>query len=442
MPLSVLPGRLRPAPAARGLPDEGGPAGSRAKRPRLHVLDGMRLMAALAVMSFHFIGKPVGYDDTWRETPAQALPTLHRMALYGWTGVELFFLISGFVICMSCWGKRSQDFFVSRVVRLYPAYWISVLLTSAVVLTFRYDFSTVKDITPRTVIVNLTMLQTPVGAPLVDPSYWTLWTELVFYVVFGAVMAGGPTYRRVVAFCGGWTFAAAIAPSVNLPLLTTLTLPDYAPFFTAGITMYLMYRFGPNLLLWGMLGLSWMIALWRLEGTVQMYQMYLPAHSISWSVAATLVTLCFLLVLAAALGLLNRIRWRRLTVAGALTYPLYLLHQEIGTTGIHLLRRWLAPLPTLVVVVVGLLLLAWLVHRLVERPLSGAMKKRLDLAFATLSTADAQAGTQAGVRASTQTGVQAGAQSGVQAGAQSGAQAGAERASAAASPEQAEGGLR
>uniref|UniRef100_A0AAU2VA93 Integral membrane protein n=1 Tax=Streptomyces sp. NBC_00003 TaxID=2903608 RepID=A0AAU2VA93_9ACTN len=35
----------------------------------------------------------------------------------------IFFLISGFVICMSCWGKPLGDFFVSRVVRLYPAYW-------------------------------------------------------------------------------------------------------------------------------------------------------------------------------------------------------------------------------------------------------------------------------------------------------------------------------
>lgn len=176
------------------------------------------------------------------------------MAVYGWLGVELFFLISGFVICMSCWGKRPQDFFISRVVRLYPAYWVAVLITAAVVVAAGYSFTTAKDITARTVLINLTMLQQPFGAPLVDPSYWTLWVEMLFYLLFAVVVARGLTYRRVVAFCGIWTFAAAIAPTVGLPLLDTLTQPTYAPLFVAGVTMFLMHRFGPNLLLWGCSG--------------------------------------------------------------------------------------------------------------------------------------------------------------------------------------------
>ncbi|MFJ8438243.1 acyltransferase family protein [Kitasatospora griseola] len=358
-----------------------------AKRPRLYVLDGMRLVAALTVMLFHYVGKPAGWEQVWRGAPDVLMPALHGVAIYGWIGVELFFLISGFVICMSCWGKRPQDFFVSRVVRLYPAYWVAVLLTTAVVTTAGYAFTTAKDLTPRTVIANLTMIQTPLGAPSVDPSYWTLWVEMLFYVLFAGVVAMGLTYRRVVAFCGIWTFVAAIAPTVDLPLLDTLTQPSYAPFFTAGVTMYLMYRFGPNLLLWGMLGFSWMVAQYRLKGTVDMYQQWLPQH-ISFTVAAALMTLCFLLVLAASLGFFNWIQWRWLTVAGALTYPVYLLHQEIGLSAIHWLRRSMEPIPTLLVVMPSILVLAYLVHKLIENPLSNALKRGLTSAFATVTKVD------------------------------------------------------
>ncbi|MFF7633878.1 acyltransferase family protein [Kitasatospora sp. NPDC008050] len=391
MPLSVLPNRLRSASADRPAHAEQSKGSGKHSRPRLYVLDGMRLLAALSVMSFHLLGKPVGWEQTWHGSPDKLMPGLHGVAIYGWIGVELFFLISGFVICMSCWGKRPQDFFISRVVRLYPAYWAAMAITTAVVLTAGYSFSTVKDLTPRNIIVNATMLPSPLGAPLVDPSYWTLWVEMLFYVLFAVVVAMGLTYRRVVAFCGIWTFLAAIAPTVNFPLLDTITQPSYTPFFVAGITMYLMYRFGPNLLLWGMLGFSWLVAQYRLEGTVQMYQQWLPQH-ISWTIAACLMTGCFLLVLAAALGWLNWIKWRWLTVAGSLTYPLYLLHQEIGTTAICWLRQWLSPGATLAIVATGILLLAWLIHRLVERPLTRAMKKGLDSAFASLTTIDAQAG--------------------------------------------------
>ncbi|GAA1954570.1 acyltransferase family protein [Kitasatospora viridis] len=385
MPLSLLPSR---APQEGGEPDRD--ATRTSKRPRLYVLDGIRLLAALSVMLFHYVGKPVGWDQTWRGRPDRLLPGLHDAAIYGWVGVELFFLISGFVICMSCWGKRPQDFFVSRVVRLYPAYWTAVLITTGVVAAAGYSFTTAKDLTPRAVITNLTMLQAPIGAPSVDPSYWTLWVEMLFYVLFAVVVVVGLTYRRVVAFCGIWMFLAVLAPAVDLPLLSTLAQADYAPFFTAGITMFLMYRFGPNLLLWCMLGFCWMVAQYRLQSTVEMYQQWLPQH-ISWTVATALMTLCFLQVLGAALGLFDRIQWRRLTVAGALTYPVYLLHQELGVTGIHWLRQWLAPRTTLALVVLGVLLLSYLVHRLVETPVSGLLKRGLGAAFASVTEADERA---------------------------------------------------
>ncbi|MET7616817.1 hypothetical protein [Streptomyces sp. NPDC005408] len=74
--------------------------------------------------------------------------------------------------------------------------------------------------------------------------------------------------------------------------------------------------------------------------------------------------------------------WRWLPYAGAATYPLYLLHQNIGWELIRVLEPRV-PAYALVGLLVGVMLLtAYLVHRLVERPLARPLRRRLDKALA------------------------------------------------------------
>ena len=65
----------------------------------------------------------------------EGLPRAARSTSFGYLGVELFFLISGFVILMSVWNRAPGAFGVSRVVRLFPAYWFSVVLAMIVLFT-------------------------------------------------------------------------------------------------------------------------------------------------------------------------------------------------------------------------------------------------------------------------------------------------------------------
>ncbi|MFF4602817.1 acyltransferase family protein [Streptomyces sp. NPDC001339] len=102
-------------------------------------------------------------DDAWSGRTRTIFPSLHRISQYGWIGVEVFFLISGFVICMSSWGRSLGDFVVSRAARLYPAYWAAVLI-SATVISF---WPQVRHITGwNQVATNLTMLQHGMGVPV------------------------------------------------------------------------------------------------------------------------------------------------------------------------------------------------------------------------------------------------------------------------------------
>jgi peptidoglycan/LPS O-acetylase OafA/YrhL len=226
--------------------------------------------------------------------------------------------------------------FVSRAIRLYPAYWAGVLLTTAVatVLPTQYGRRPVAE-----VLVNLTMLEQGVHVEYVDPVYWTLWRELMFYLLFAIVVWRGVAYRRTVAFCVLWTVASVLAVWTAVPVLKNLVGSECSMYFIAGIAMYLMHRFRPTILLGGIVGVSWALATYNLTESTAGQSRIVLHHPISSHVAAGIVTLCFGMVLAVALGWLDRIQWRWLTVAGALTYPLYLIHQIIG----YAIIRWLNP---------------------------------------------------------------------------------------------------
>ncbi|AIR99972.1 acyltransferase family protein [Streptomyces glaucescens] len=347
-------------------------------RPRLYVIDGIRLAAALLVALHHYAGTNRANQPgnaIWDRPVSDLMPSWFHVASYGWIGVEIFFVISGFVICMSCWGRTPKDFFVSRVIRLYPAYWCAVLFTTAVLAALPGVW---ERLPLREVLFNLTMLQEGSKVPNVDPVYWTLWAELRFYLLFLVVVAMGLTYRRVVVFCCVWGAAAMLAPVAKFPLLVLVANPTGAWYFIAGLALYLMHRFGPDLLLCGILGMAWLMGQLELGERVEFEQVS------SWRGAVVIYTFFLLLMIAVALGHTDRVRWKWLVTAGALTYPLYLTHYMAGTAFIDRLRDTMDPRLLVVTVIAGFLVLSWLIHRLVERPLARLLRRGLEASFGRL----------------------------------------------------------
>ncbi|GAA3027672.1 acyltransferase [Kitasatospora albolonga] len=354
---------------------------------RLHVLDALRLIAAVSAMTWHYAGFQ-RFSPIWGDTtPAKAVPLLHPFAVYGWVGVELFFLISGFVICMSVWGRSVGQFVTSRVSRLFPAYWAGVLMTSAMLFLVKPVWDEgARDWEFTDILTNLTMMQNGIGGQDLDGVYWTLWLELRFYVLIGLLALWGLTYRRVVAFCGVWTLLSVFATNSPIPLIGVMTFPQYSPYFISGVAMYLMYRFGPNLLLWGLIGLNWLLAQNQLRGVVAIYSWDAKEH-VSFGVAFALITLAFLAMIGVALGKFDWVRWKWLTVAGALTYPVYLLHQQLGWWVIRELHDRMNPYLLLAGLMATMLLVAWLLHRLVERPLGSLLKRKMEQGLRQVRTA-------------------------------------------------------
>lgn len=346
-------------------------------------IDGLRLLAALMVAAYHFLGTPTPHF--WGRTELRDFaPILHEISGYGWLGVEFFFAISGFVICMSCWGRTPAQFTVSRIARLFPAYWCAVLLVVALVLiAWLGHWPAATRVDARTVLGNLTMVPGPLGLDLVAGVSWTLWVEARFYLLMAVLLVFGLSYRRVVTFCAAWLLAGVIALELHSPLLDAFVLTRYTGLFVAGIALYLMHRFGQSLLLWLLLGFAWAYQLTVLDIRVTDHATVPPGESRpSWAVCAAVLTLCLGLLALAGAGPLTRLRWRWLMTAGALTYPFYLVHQSIGIpVAKGLLRAFpsLGPLPSMAVSVLSMLGLSLLIHVMVERRLGRLLRHRLTL---------------------------------------------------------------
>lgn len=347
---------------------------------RLRALDGLRLIAALMVAAYHYGGRDGEISQAWGSSPKVQFPTAHEWFAFGCLGVQIFFVISGFVICMSGWGRPLRSFFASRASRLLPSYWAAVILVTAV---FALPPVIYEAVSPSDMLVNLSMLQQPLGVDRVLGVCWTLWAEVRFYALFAlCIVLPGANRQRIILFCAVWTLASAIAEGANEPLLDLVLMPEYAPYFVGGIGLYLIHRDRRDLTAWGIVAVSWLLgqhyAVDRLWHPNDVENAAFFSFRSSTAIIAV-VTLGYLAVAAIALGYLHRINWSWLTTAGALTYPFYLVHEHLGWVSVRFLYRYFGvpSWATFLLTIVFMLTLAWLLNRYVEKWLTPLLRRRL-----------------------------------------------------------------
>jgi peptidoglycan/LPS O-acetylase OafA/YrhL len=336
---------------------------------RVNEIDLLRFIAALAVVFFHYSFRGYAADAA----SIMPYPWLAPAAKYGYLGANLFFIISGFVILMTAEHGSLRSFVSSRVVRLYPAFWVCCTLSFAAILAAgapRFH-ATVPQY-----LANMTMLSGFMGVDWIDGSYWTLFVEVKFYALVCAVLALGQM-RHVQSILAGWLLLSAFGEFWPNNYLRYFLIVDYAAYFIAGATCFLIWSRGLSPLRIGLLLLSWCLALYQSRATVTAMTVHYGTE-ISAVVAGGLVTACFgtmLLVALRATGPVGRARW---LAAGALTYPLYLLHENIGFIIFN--RAYPAVNPHLLLwgTLALMLAAAWAVHVLVERPCAPRLKRALE----------------------------------------------------------------
>lgn len=346
-----------------------------ARQARLNLLDALRFAAAIAVVAYHFTTYP--YPWGWDARPVTIFGPLTSVTGYGYLGVYLFFIISGFVIMMSAWGRTPGQFVASRMARLFPAYWVAVPLAGVVAMFVLTGRVTSENL--RNTAVNMTMLNKPFGVPYVDGVYWTLWVELCFYLIVGVLIVTGLTYKKVLALAALWPLAAVLVQAGNKQFAEILQ-PTFAPLFAGGIALYLVYAYGHTLLHWIILAANAVFAANNAALTVAPVRTSTGAH-LSSVVAFCLIIAFFALVALATLTPARVWTGSVGTSLGRLTYPLYLVHVFPGLIVIQFTQDLLGVWGALALAVAVAITLAWLVNRFVERPFASPMRALIERTF-------------------------------------------------------------
>lgn len=348
---------------------------ARIGRDRESLLDGLRFFAAMAVVLFHFGFRGFTLDGLQNVS----FPELAPFARYGYLGVELFFMISGYVITWSIEGKTLADFAVARWVRLYPTFWLCAALSATIVWAAANPALLVSW---RDGLINATMLASVFDARYIDGAYWSLEVELQFYVLiaFAVGLFGFERLNRVLL---AWLFVGVLLSTLqkfgglNVPYPTG----NHYMYFCLGAGLFFFHRGRkdlPTYLLIGLgLALSVAHAIHGLNWMVNHYKVEFSKPI----VGALIIT--FALMLAASPVINRRISpmaSRAFLYLGGLTYPLYLIH---AYAGFSVLNRWFAADSRwlgLVVVIAASLAAAAVIYVFFDRPvrnwLLGAWRRR------------------------------------------------------------------
>jgi peptidoglycan/LPS O-acetylase OafA/YrhL len=336
-------------------------ANDRSDPSRVPGLDLLRLASVAAVILYHY-----GFwGPASNGVPRVAVPYLADIAQYGFLGVPVFFMISGFVIAYSAEGRTPTGFAVARFSRIYPTFLFCMTLTAITILLLGADNFAV---TLSQWFANLLIAAPAFGQAYVDTSYWSLVIEVVFYGWVTVFLAMGLFPRRIDLIILIWLgITLANELTIDAPIVEKLFLADDSGFFAVGLLIYQYYRGRRDFKLHSILAISIGTSVFQAIHKVE----HLGPHTGGNFDERVVATIC--LASIAVVFLATRIPKLPLSAgliaaAGGVTYPLYLLHMQMGYTifaAINPVRNfemWTAAIISVMII------LAWATWRVVETP--------------------------------------------------------------------------
>ncbi|MFZ1988687.1 MAG: acyltransferase [Alphaproteobacteria bacterium] len=304
---------------------------------RLETIDALRAFAAVSVCLFHF--------TNGRSSLAPAFG-------FGVRGIEIFFVISGFVIpfalaragyTLRAW----PQFIAKRIVRIDPPYLASVAIVLALGLATMVIRGKNPTWTVDQIVSHVAFMSAALGYDWLNIVYWTLAIELQFYllvsVLFPALVGPG-------VFSGSLILATCLVlAAIGSPSRVWIT--PYLPVFAAGLAAFWLRtgRLGPfgygALIFATAMGLTWL-------------------HTVSVALASALTSI--------AIACLTIPKYRIFSFFGAISYPLYLLHVPVGGRIIdlasHLPQTKAVQIGAIIIALLVSVVAAWVLHEWIERP--------------------------------------------------------------------------
>jgi len=317
---------------------------------RIKELDGLRGIAAIGVVLYHYVNR---FEEKFS---LDVFPKYLNFE-FGHYGVQLFFIISGFVIFMSIKKDTNylppKTFLFRRFTRLYPTFWVCLILT----FLFTLSFSPLElRASYKDFMLNLTMLPKLFGGNFVDGVYWTLAVEMAFYFIILMLLVTSQMKNYLIF---GWMYLL-----LGFILLLKYNLVVYylhGLLFLMGMSFYSIWQKENVRVSYCFIFIS--LLLYALQRNVELF-----------FVVAFLVVLFFLLINKK----LKFLSANFLLILGAISYPLYLLHQNIGhTIELFLINKGISNSLLIIGIPFTLsFLLAYVVTFYIEKPVLKALNKK------------------------------------------------------------------
>ena len=348
---------------------------------RIQFLDGFRGLAILLVVIFHAYVQWPGhypYGSDYANIPVIKL---------GWLGVQLFFLLSGFVIFMTLDKTETFRVFVyKRWLRLFPAMLIASLLIYSTLPIFHERPDGIPpnmlSLLPGLTFTLPSWWSKLVGfdIPLLESAFWSLYVEFKFYIIAGAtyfILGRKFLIPVLVALFVFWIIIFFLSTSVEhqfLHILKTisnaLSLKHFG-WFAAGAMFYSYFQTQKN---------SWFyagIVLMVLSSLV----VRIDALGFDYEViiGALLISALFAVSFKSSL-LQNLLQSKVLVFIGFISYPLYLIHENAMTAIIIKMADWapwlhpfLYPYPAILFLVIT----AYIIAKYLEPRLSSLFRLKM-----------------------------------------------------------------
>ena len=299
---------------------------------KLNLIQALRALAAYLVLIYHI--RAIELGEITKAGTSES-PLVGGPFVNGWIGVDLFFVISGFIMvyvtASKPWGiSTARDFLVSRAVRIYPPWWLfmglmGLYLFLAHGVPWDAEAVTRQENTPFVHVINSIFLLPQNSFPILAVG-WTLVHEVWFYVVFAILLLAPRQTLPILLFV--WAlgvFFGALA-GLSAPYVFNFTHLAFAPVtleFIAGGFVAMLYLKGVRIfpLIMLFVGVISYLAVGWLHGNATMF-------TLEWGRVLYCTLPCAILVYGAAC-MEGRVQGPALTWMGRLgdwSFSLYLSH--------------------------------------------------------------------------------------------------------------------
>lgn len=295
------------------------------------LIDILRFFAALSVMLFHYFALT---SINFVESNSFFKNMLGEYLQNGFMGVELFFIISGFVIYFSL-DRSIKEYFLGRFLRLYPIFWVCATISYVFTILGHEALPFYKY------LLNLFIISKDgKTANMIDGSYWTLTYEIFFYFYIG-IYVYFFKLKNIEWFYYLWILFSLLTFYFGLEniFITKVLMARYAPYFVVGGLFALIYKYHNTFNIWqkfrslGFLFIS-LLSPFYISEKLKHSSASVNNNFGVFNFDQNLILLFIYIIVLLAIVLNKKTQSNYLIkislALGSITYPLYLLHHKIG----------------------------------------------------------------------------------------------------------------